>query len=664
MTEEEEYRKQLGIVGLQMMNLSNDQPTTTTIETNKEMKSLSGVGDIGVIETAILHIEESSFDSLVDKLRVSTFRVRLTNALNDVVDPLYDRLRIIQGESDELEMRHHHEDALYYDKMLDALYNMESKNSSQNRGIYLATKEFMRHPMWNSLRLTLKGLWEVTKFSSSVLFGFRKRKSDTDRIVDAIKEQTQWHMTKSITQQQGFFTRLLRQGVVGMPIRGIANVLTEQLGVGRTVAQRNEDIRSRGGDVSGVGNAIADFLYKNTITKKGRLGIEQDDNSGCCDLMSSIVKDISLISDKILNSTRRNTIANESQLAYMLGYSRNEESAQRLKIEYDKNKDTEFFELVKDIETGIYQTVKNTKDTQKEVKKHRLQAFWMGFLNFGAKMVTGILSVGAKLATMALSLLPLKGLGGLFSKLAASIVSGIAPKLVTLAAILLGKGGSLISTAGRKTKGAIGKVGSLGKAGVSKAGEIGKGAIGKVGSIGKAGIEGISKMPSLAKGVGVGALVGLGGGLVADHLGRDTKLGAGADVLGQTAGYASTGALIGSIVPGIGTAVGAGIGGVIGAGKGLWDNRQTLFGTQPEPVEQNVKQSAQSILPDAGKEILAEMNEKTEKSLKLFEEEKKMTNEMVTLLKGILNNTKQETGELVSPLAGTGSFVLKNYGVK
>lgn len=98
MTEEEEYRKQLGIVGLQMMNLSNEQPTTTKTETHKEMKSLSGVGDIGVIETAILHIEESSFDSLVDKLRVSTFRVRLTNALNDVVDPLYDRLRIIQEE--------------------------------------------------------------------------------------------------------------------------------------------------------------------------------------------------------------------------------------------------------------------------------------------------------------------------------------------------------------------------------------------------------------------------------------------------------------------------------------------------------------------------------------------------------------------------------------
>lgn len=639
MTEEEEYKKQLGIIGIQMMNLSKQQ-SDMMVETKRELRSLSGIGDVGVLETRITDIDENSFDPLVDRMRSSTFRVRLVNSLNDVVEPLYDRLRIIQGESDSMELKHHHEDALYYDKMLDAMYNMESKNSSQNRGIYLATKEFMRHPMWNSLRLTLKGLWEVTKFSSSVLFGFRKRKSDTDRIVDAIKEQTQWHMTKSITQQKGFFTRLLRQGVVGMPIRGIANIITERLGVGRDTAQRNEDIRSRGGDVGGIGNAIADFLYSDSITRRGRLGSDQGEE-GCCDILGPLIKDSNYIFEKLLTSSYRNTTANELQLAHMLGYARTEESSQRNRLEYQKNKDTEFFELVKDAKTGIYQTAKHAKDTQKEVKKHRLQAFWMGFLNFGAKMVSGILSVGTKLASLALSLLPLKGIGGLLAKLGATIVTGIAPKLVTLATILLAKGGSILSGIGKK-----------GKAGLGKAGELGK-----------AGISSISKLPNLAKGVGLGAIVGIGSDYVADKLGRDTKGGAAADVLGQTAGFASTGALIGSVIPGLGTAIGAGIGGVIGAGKGLWDNRETLFGSTT-PVEPQVQQNVQSYLTDAGQEILTELNDKTEKSLKMFEEEKRMTNEMVTLLKGILNNTKQETGELVSPLAGTGSLLLKNYGVK
>jgi prefoldin subunit 5 len=56
-----------------------------------------------------------------------------------------------------------------------------------------------------------------------------------------------------------------------------------------------------------------------------------------------------------------------------------------------------------------------------------------------------------------------------------------------------------------------------------------------------------------------------------------TKLGAGTKIAGDALSGAGTGAMIGSIIPGVGTAVGAGVGGAIGAGVGLWKNRSAFL---------------------------------------------------------------------------------------
>jgi len=97
--------------------------------------------------------------------------------------------------------------------------------------------------------------------------------------------------------------------------------------------------------------------------------------------------------------------------------------------------------------------------------------------------------------------------------------------------------------------------------GLPKAG----GYLSKVGGLGK-----------LAKGVGIGAIAGLAGeGL---QMGGDKLKEAGYENTGKAVGvagtatkYAGYGAMIGSVVPGVGTAIGAGLGGVIGAGKGVYD---------------------------------------------------------------------------------------------
>jgi len=94
------------------------------------------------------------------------------------------------------------------------------------------------------------------------------------------------------------------------------------------------------------------------------------------------------------------------------------------------------------------------------------------------------------------------------------------------------------------------------------------------------------KMPGLGKlGGGLGGIVAsVGLDYAADALGRDTTAGASADIASQTLGLAGTGALIGSVIPGVGTAIGAGIGGAIGLGKGLYDNSSTIFNRSAQAV--------------------------------------------------------------------------------
>lgn len=83
-----------------------------------------------------------------------------------------------------------------------------------------------------------------------------------------------------------------------------------------------------------------------------------------------------------------------------------------------------------------------------------------------------------------------------------------------------------------------------------------------------------------------GGIGGLAGGLLldygADAAGRDTGLGAGLDVASSALAWGGTGALIGSVIPGVGTAIGGGVGAVLGAGYGLWNNRNTIFGSDEE----------------------------------------------------------------------------------
>jgi len=120
--------------------------------------------------------------------------------------------------------------------------------------------------------------------------------------------------------------------------------------------------------------------------------------------------------------------------------------------------------------------------------------------------------------------------------------------------------------------------------GPSRAGGKGKGkGKGKVGTGSGAGDDSGKgkggRLGGLAKG-GVAAVAGLGVGMAADYATEQghEKTGAGLDIGSSALTYGGTGAMIGSVIPGIGTAVGAGVGAVLGTGVGLYKNWGKFFG--------------------------------------------------------------------------------------
>lgn len=132
--------------------------------------------------------------------------------------------------------------------------------------------------------------------------------------------------------------------------------------------------------------------------------------------------------------------------------------------------------------------------------------------------------------------------------------------------------------AAAKEEGGLG-LGDMAGTGLKKLGgavkNVGGKWLGKVGGVGK-----------LAKGLGVGAIGALAGEGI--QAGGDALKEAGWEQTGKAVGvagtatkYAGYGAMIGSVIPGVGTAVGAGVGGLIGAGKGIYDQ---YFGDKATPV--------------------------------------------------------------------------------
>lgn len=121
-----------------------------------------------------------------------------------------------------------------------------------------------------------------------------------------------------------------------------------------------------------------------------------------------------------------------------------------------------------------------------------------------------------------------------------------------------------------------------------------KGMGGKILSGGKGLLKG--GLGFLKSGIGVGALLGIGSGLLdkgteaADKAGN-TGLGTAAAVGSSALSGASTGAMIGSIIPGVGTVIGGAVGGLIGGISG-WFSRSSKLKEEEEKKAKAAQEAA------------------------------------------------------------------------
>jgi hypothetical protein len=113
------------------------------------------------------------------------------------------------------------------------------------------------------------------------------------------------------------------------------------------------------------------------------------------------------------------------------------------------------------------------------------------------------------------------------------------------------------------------------------------GMLSKAGSVLKAAGPGLLKGGAVALG---GAALSYGGDKLKEA--GYEKTGAAADIAGQAATWGGTGAMIGSVIPGVGTAIGAGVGAAAGGAYGLYKNWGSLFGGKKEGEAQATSESS------------------------------------------------------------------------
>lgn len=213
--------------------------------------------------------------------------------------------------------------------------------------------------------------------------------------------------------------------------------------------------------------------------------------------------------------------------------------------------------LLLPIAQGLKDGLKPLQDMMEDFNKG--DGFYDSIRNF-TKGIGSFIAKGANLLKPIAKFVEYIGPGG-----ALAAIIGFKAATWIARGVNLGLGFNSVASVGGGSGGPVsGMMGKLGRN--ARYTRMGGGLSGKMGKFGRGMARGgMMKGGALALG---GMAANVGRGFLDDP---DSNLGKGLGVLGSTASYAGTGAMIGSVIPGLGTAAGAIIGGLLGAGKGIYD---------------------------------------------------------------------------------------------
>lgn len=220
-------------------------------------------------------LSDDSIGSIINRMRETVFRFRLVDAMNDIIRPLGDRLEMNHIDDRIEGLKNHQEITWHLMHVADAIQGLSDRmESSLTRTLLMEYRRFARHPVWTTLRLFNEHfVMPLIRTAGSLLFGRKREKSDTDRIVDSVDRLREWQMKGELNQDKGFFERLKEQGIVGMPVRALARAGLSAVGINRDAAQRREDELQYGvdeGGISGLVGKVSRKLYGDEITLRGR----------------------------------------------------------------------------------------------------------------------------------------------------------------------------------------------------------------------------------------------------------------------------------------------------------------------------------------------------------------------------------------------------------
>lgn len=392
----------------------------------------------------VAEIGDDAVNNLVSRMRGTVFSVEMVNSYDDIVEPLLIGSKILHDEHMSLIRRLQWENTAYTIQMLETLRNIRQADQEVGSSLFLQMRQFMRQPVWYTLGQAAISLLKFTGSTLwSVLFGRDKTITVQEKILKATREQTEFLRTGQIVQQRGFFTRLLDQGIAGMPLRKLGRTLLSGIGIDKETAQQREDQKSLGQTAQGgIMGKLSDLMYRGEITKKGRTAgitgggeiqevklVETSDN-----LILDVVDNrlLELVGISYANS---NKSLEYSKAQTVIGSN----TVSELKKAHKSDKN--LIDIIEDVE-------KNTKLSAREQRRLRRQLFAQNMM----KIISGVVGNILQMGNMIVNAIKLLGVA-----LAGKLLGGA-----------LGKGG-LKGIGGMLARGAkfLGPIGILGAAGYS-----------------------------------------------------------------------------------------------------------------------------------------------------------------------------------------------------
>lgn len=270
-------------LGLYSLKNAIDEQTFHIQRTSSYIGSLhsrlmDAITDDDEVRSTITGFGDGALTGLVNRMRASVFKVRMVEAERDIVAPVLTYFEDIFEEQRKIGAGYQHETTRYLSDISDGIARVNGE-AGQRKSFYMRFREFMRFPVWN----TLKTLGSTMRFFSGttfkLLFGFwKKRETVEQKILRAILEQTQFMKTGKHGGDgfQGVFSKILRKGLIGLPIR---SALRASLGTTSFTLERAKTSQLKSDAGMGVGSLvdrIARRLWKGSLESRGKDGAVEE----------------------------------------------------------------------------------------------------------------------------------------------------------------------------------------------------------------------------------------------------------------------------------------------------------------------------------------------------------------------------------------------------